>query len=100
MRRWGGAKFTNRRMCLTFTPSTPLDSGMSYTMHIGGGMMDATGHVIDLEQHGPRMGGVWVTQHMIDQRIMQGGMMMNDMTGPGWRHANGTYGMVFTFTTG
>ena len=86
------------RMRLTFTPALRLESGMSYTMHIGGGMMDAEGHVIDLE-HGPGMGGAWVTQQMMDQQTMQGGMMMNDMTGPGWQHANGTYGMVFTFTT-
>jgi hypothetical protein len=87
------------RTSLTFTPAMPLESGMSYTLHIGGAMMDADGHVIDLEQHGPGMGGSWVTQQMMDQRSMQGGMMMNDMTGPGWQHANGTYGMVFTFAT-
>ena len=30
-----------------------------------------------------------------------GGGMVGDssMMGPGWRHPNGTYGMVFTFTT-
>jgi len=45
------------------------------------------------------MGGHWVTQQMLGD--WGGGMMggMGSMMGPGWQHHNGTYGMVFTFTT-
>ena len=31
---------------------------------------------------------------------MMGGGAMGNMMGDGWRGADGTYGMVFTFTTG
>ena len=86
---------------LTFTHAMPLNSMADYTIHIGGGMMDADGNVIDLEQHGHDMGGEWVTQHMMDQRTMHGGTMMggDDMLGFGWMHDNGSFGMVFSFTT-
>ena len=86
---------------LTFTHAMPLDAMADYTIHIGGGMMDADGRVIDLEQHGNDMGGEWVTQQMMDQRMMGGGGMMgaDDMMGFGWAHGDGTFGMVFTFTT-
>lgn len=93
------------RMHLTFTPSMPLDAQTSYTVHLGGGMMDADGHVVDLELHGHDMGGDTVTQQMMDDRIMQGGGMMggptgDDMMGPGWQHPeDGTFGMIFSFTT-
>lgn len=86
---------------LTFTPTVPLKSLTPYTIHMGGGMTDDHGHVIDLEQHGHDMGGEWATEQMMQHRMMQGGMMMgDDMMGPGWQHpTNGTYGMLFTFTT-
>lgn len=86
---------------LTFTHTMPFNTMAEYTIHIGGGMMDADGQVIDLGQHGHDMGGEWVTQHMMDQRMMHGGNMMgaDDMMGDGWTHDNETYGMVFTFTT-
>jgi len=85
---------------LTFTHNMPLDSMTEYTIHIGGGMMDAEGHAVDLEHHGHDMGGEWVSQQMMDDRMMHGGMMGNDdMMGFGWQHNNGSYGMSFTFTT-
>ncbi|HUC40086.1 MAG TPA: hypothetical protein VMR92_04575 [Gemmatimonadales bacterium] len=43
-----------------------------------------------MRQHG----GEWATREM-----MGGGMMGGDMMGSGWRHPNGTYGMVFAFAT-
>ncbi len=86
---------------LTFRHMMPLDSMSDYCIHIGGGMMDAEGHTVDLEQHGHDMGGEWVTEQMMDQRMMQGGGMMgdDDMLGAGGIYENGTYGMIFTFTT-
>ena len=82
------------RTQLTFTPDTPLQAQSEYTIHIGGGMRDADGDVVDLEEHRHDMGGEWATRQMMEDRMMGGGMM-----GPGWQHANGTFGMLFTFTT-
>ena len=79
---------------LTFQPDRPWEPGTLYTIHMGGGMMGATGQRIDFEAHGPAMGGQWATEQMTSGGMMGGGPM-----GPGWRHANGTYGMVFMFRT-
>lgn len=73
-------------------PDESLDPGTEYTVHLGGGMMDAEGHDVDMETHGTSMGGMW------EDGSMMGGGMGSHM-GDGWQHENGTYGMVFTFTT-
>lgn len=82
---------------MRFAPETPLMEGTAYTIHLGGGMTDADGHVVDLETHGMSMGGEWVEGSM-----MGGGMMggQDSHMGEGWQHpSNGSYGMIFTFTT-
>ncbi len=75
----------------TFVPDSPLRSESRYVIHVGGGMMDADGQGIGFGDHGSHMGGQWASGSMM------GGS--GTMMGTGWRHANGTYGMVFTFTT-
>lgn len=94
--------WSSDRTHMTFVPAQPLEHGTAYTLHLGGGMTDSTGHHIDLEAHGHDMGGVTVTHQMMDGWTMHGGMMGDrDMMGPGWQHPlNDTYGMLFTFTTG
>ena len=83
------------RTSLTFTPAAPLKSQTRYTLHLGGGMKDASGQPIDYSRCLSQYGGQWATGDM-----MGGGMMGGqNMMGPGWQAANGTYGMVFTFTT-
>lgn len=92
-------------MGLRFVPDAPLKPLTDYTVHLGGGMMGAQGQHADYQSHGPGMGGSWATEGM-----MQGGMgggMGGSMGGPashmgeGWQHPdNGSYGMIFTFTTG
>jgi hypothetical protein len=70
----------------------PLVAATRYALHIGGGIRDRVGAPLDYEGCIGLHGGQWAT----------GGMMgIGDRArmGPGWRHANGTYGMVFTFTT-
>lgn len=82
--------WSSDRTTLTFTPAQPLKSQTPYTLHLGGGMRATDGGFVD---YGPCIGqynGEWATQQM-----MGGGNMM----GSGWRHPNGTYGIVFTFTT-
>jgi hypothetical protein len=75
----------------TFTPGSPLRSQTQYTLHLGGGMMDGNGAGMGFGDHGRQMGGQWATGQMM------GGS--SGMLGSGWGHGNGTYGMVFTFTT-
>lgn len=72
-------------------PVQPLDSASAYTIHIGGGMMDADGQRVAMGSNGMRMGG----------SLAMGGMMGDQtaMMGAGWRDAAGSYGMSFGFTT-
>jgi hypothetical protein len=91
------ATWSSDSTTLTLTPMTPLTHGAMYTLHVGGGMRDATGQVIDMSQFGPVMGGAWA-----DGNMMTGGGMMNsnhDEMGPGWQGTNGMYGMIFSFAT-
>jgi len=86
---------------LTFTPDALLKSATTYALHLGGGMMDADGGMVDLAMHGFGTGGQWATQSMMTGG-MGGGMggQTSGHMGTGWQHPeNGTYGMVFTFTT-
>ena len=84
------------RSTVTCTAHVPLDPGMQYVMHMGGGMVDANGRPVDLDQYGMPMGGQWATQGMMG--ATHGGMPWS-MMGSGWRHPNGSYGMVFGFIT-
>jgi len=88
---WSGDRTT-----LTCTPAAPLQSRSSYTIHMGGGITDASGHPPGFDAYGPVMGGRWVMGGMMN--VTHGGMGWG-MIGTQWRHANGSYGMVFTFTT-
>ena len=83
------------RMTLTFTPTQPLAGQTEYTLHLGGGMRAADGAYVDYGSCAAQYHGQWATQQMMGNGMMAGGSMM----GSGWRHPNGTYGMVFTFTT-
>jgi hypothetical protein len=62
------------RTTLTCNPAAPLELYTTYTIHMGGGLTDGNGRPGGYDTHGPMMGS-------------------------GWRNANGSYGMVFTFTT-
>lgn len=89
-------------MTLTFTPAAPLKAATTYVIHIGGGMMDDQGNHVNLEQHGLGMGGQWATQSMMSGGMGSGmGMGQNgQMMGDSWAHpSNGSFGMVFSFTT-
>jgi len=83
------------RTRLRFAPEAFLAGGMQYTIHLGGGMMDAAGRAINYQSCVDQYGGMWATAGR-----MSGGMMAGrDMMGDGWRDANGTYGMLFPFRT-
>jgi hypothetical protein len=83
-------------LTLTFTLATPLKAQTQYTLHLGGGVMDANGNLLNYEHCTSLHGGQWATQSMMGGSMMGGSY---GMMGSGWQHANGTYGMVFSFTT-
>lgn len=83
------------RTVLTCEPAGPLKAQTRYTIHMGGGMMDADDHPANMDP-GLTMGGQWLTGGMMGG--MHAGSPMG-MMGSGWLGSNGSYGMVFTFTT-
>jgi hypothetical protein len=87
---------------LVCNPS-PLQGRTQYTVHVGGGMTGVNGQVIDMDQHGPGFGGQWITSAGQPGGGHHGGAHHGGHPwgglGPGWQHANGSYGMAFTFTT-
>lgn len=91
------------RASMTCAPQAPLAAATRYTLHLGGGMRDQMGGGLDYEQCIAQHDGRWVTAAMMGHGLGEGmgdGMMGDSsMMGPGWRHANGSYGMVFSFTT-
>ena len=92
-----GCSWSSDRLTVTCQPAEPLQHHSQYTFHAGGGMMDANDHPIDIGPHGTQMGGQWLMPGMLGG--MHAGMPMSGM-GAGWKAANGSYGMVFTFMTG
>jgi Big-like domain-containing protein len=79
---------------LTCTPTGGLGDATQYTIHVGAGMTDAQGHMVDM-QAWTMMGGQWATGGMMGGT--HGGQPVG-MMGPGWK--DGThYGMLFSFTT-
>ena len=89
----GTAVWSSDRRTLTFTPSQPLRARTTYALHLAGNMQSAGGQQLN---HGQcqGLGGQPVTGGMMGSGGMGTGMM-----GPGWQAADGTYGMVFAFTT-
>lgn len=82
------------RTRLTCAPNTPLTAGTQYSIHVGAGMKDGQGHMMDLDDW-TSMGGHWATSGMMGgSHAGQPAGMMD----AGWRHG-GHYGMVFSFTT-
>ncbi len=84
------------RQTLTCTPRSPLKPHTTYAIHMGGGMMSANGVMIDYSQ-GLALGGQWIMGGMMSGT--HGGGMGWGMMGGDWRNPNGSYGMMFTFTT-
>jgi hypothetical protein len=82
---------------LSFIPAAALTPATIYTVHLGGGMRGVHGEGVDLYMHGRNhMGGEWTPGSMMTGNGMVG---EHPHMSDGWQHANGSYGMVFTFTT-
>lgn len=91
---------SENRMVLTFVPAAPLKPATTYVIQLGGAMMDANGHLVNLETFGMGMGGLWATQTMMSGMGTGMGGQTGTHMGTDWQHpSNGSYGMVFTFTT-
>jgi len=84
------------RITLTCSHAAPFAGASPYTIHCGAGMMDANGHVVNMDAMVNMMGGTWLMPGMMGG--MHAGQPMN-MMGAGWTGSNGSYGMMFTFTT-
>ncbi len=87
--------WSSDRTLLSCMPETPLRPHTRYALHVGGGMTDADGHLVEMGQYGAAMGGHWLYSNMMSGH---GGMSWG-MMGGGWHNPNGSYGMFFTFTT-
>ena len=74
-------------MGLRFMPTQPLNSSTRYTIHVGGGLADADGTVINLDRSGPALGGTWVTLDMVMGMTAMG--MGESHSGPEWLYRNG-----------
>ena len=83
------------RTTLTCMPGTPLQDHTTYTLHLGGGMLAAGGGTVNMGP-GTGMGGQWLTGGMMGGS--HAGQPLS-MMGGDWLGSNGSYGMVFTFTT-
>jgi hypothetical protein len=77
------------------SPDEPLEEDTQYAFHLGGGMLDAGDHLVDMAEYGLQMGGQWLFSNMMRAH---GGMPWS-MMGGAWHGSNGGYGMFFTFTT-
>ena len=82
------------RIALTCTPSSPLAASSQYTIHVGAGMTDSQGHMMDLADW-TTLGGQWASSGMMGGS--HAGQPMG-MMGAGWKH-DSHYGMLFAFTT-
>ncbi len=87
------------RMTLTFTQDAPLMAATDYVIHLGGGLMDYNNRHLNLERHGFGLGGEWCTGEQLGPMGPGGPTGGHHHQGSGWQHPNGTYGMIFTFTT-
>ena len=84
--RW---TWSSDRRVITFDGDAVLRRAMQYTIHIGGGLRDSMNRELDHGACGAQGG----------ENASPGMMGGSGMMGDGWRHSNGSYGMLFTFTT-
>jgi hypothetical protein len=89
----GNWEWSEEHHVLRFTPHHPLHHDAEYTLHVGGGMIDAHGHTMNFDEHGHDMGGHWIDDDMLSHHDDHG--HMHD----GWQHHDGHYGMAFPFRT-
>ncbi|MFA6166784.1 MAG: Ig-like domain-containing protein [Gemmatimonadaceae bacterium] len=92
------ATWSEGRTVLTLNPQVPLKRATRHVVHLSPSLQDTAGRMINMSP-ATMMGGQTVSGSM-----MGGGSMMNGQWGPGmmgagWQASNGTFGVMFTFTT-
>ncbi|MHB1269029.1 MAG: Ig-like domain-containing domain [Acidithiobacillus ferriphilus] len=92
------ATWSADRTTLTLVPQTPMKHATTYVVHMSPSLTDTAGHMINLTP-GATMGGQMVSGSMMGGTSMMNGQWGPGMMGAGWQAANGTFGMVFSFTT-
>ena len=86
------------RTILTLMPQAPMKRTTTYVVHLSPSLKDTAGHMINLTA-GTMMGGQNVSGGMMGSTSMMNGQWGPGMMGTGWQAVNGTFGMIFTFTT-
>lgn len=92
------ATWSADRTTLTLLPQASLKGATKYVVHLSPSLKDTAGRTINLSP-GTMMGGQNVSGGMMGSTSMMNGQWGPGMMGTGWQAANGTFGMIFTFTT-
>jgi len=92
------ATWSSDRTMLTLKPQAAMKRGTTYVVHLSPSLQDTAGHMINMAS-GAMMGGQTVTGGMMGSSSMMNGQWGQGMAGAGWQASNGTFGMMFTFTT-
>lgn len=94
----GLSSWSADRRVLTFMPATTLKAKTAYLVHLSPSLQGTNGKSIDLAQCA-KIGGTYVTGNMMGSASMMNGSWGSGMMGAGWKATDGTFGMLFTFTT-
>lgn len=96
----GSPSWSADRRVLTVTPATALKAKTTYVVHFSPSLQGTNGKMIDLAQC-TKIGGQYVSGGMMGSggTGMMGGSWGPGMMGAGWQASDGTFGMLFTFTT-
>jgi len=96
----GSSNWSADRQVLTITPATALKARTTYVVHLSPSLQGTNGKAIDLAQC-TRIGGQYVSGGMMGSGTtgMMSGTWGPGMMGAGWQSTDGTFGMLFSFTT-
>jgi hypothetical protein len=96
----GTSAWSADRKVMTFTPAAMLKAKTTYVVHIAPSITAANGKAVDPASC-TSIGGHVVTGGMMGsaQSGMMNGSWGPGMMGAGWKAGDGTFGMMFTFTT-
>ena len=88
------------RRVLTITPSALLKAKTAYAVHLSPSLQGTNGKMINVTQCAT-IGCQHVSGGMMDSGAggMMNGSWGSGMMGAGWKASDGTFGMLFTFTT-
>lgn len=92
------ATWSTDRTMLTLRPQVPMKRATTHVVHLSPSLQDTAGRMINMAP-AAMMGGQTVTASMMGSGSMMNGQWGPDMMGAGWQASNGTFGMMFTFTT-